>query len=505
MTCALPVGDSLHAAHTCAPSARDDLSSGPPGGNHQLDITIEAAPADVVIADFARYPDWTGEVKEAQVLATDAQGRAEQVRLVMDAGAIKDDQTLAYTWTGEHEVSWTPSSPRSRRRRWYGRCRRHRARRRPAGHPHPPPGHRPRHPRRRARPAHRPGADPVEPGLTVWRPDAAQGSRDGLAALQDRAASALDLLGAARLDPEDLTPLPGAEDLALLRALREAALAEAHDLLVVDLPARAPRPRPARRARGTAPLSGPPAPPSGRPPAPCAPSSGRLAGVPMPTEALYEAASRWDLELAAAEAVLADRNTVVRLVAEPGPAGADAVRATALGLALRGLRTDCLVANRVLPEDTPADSWLSGPLAQQRKTLEEWRGAHDVRAVAHLGRDPRGPDDLAALDVPGVDPDASPVEWPVTDRLAADKYYRWHIPLPGAVREELDLIRRGDELVVAAGPFRRIVPLPSVLRRCTVDGAALRGRHARRPVRARPAAVAAGTLRRDPLSTGPFG
>ncbi|MDO0932493.1 SRPBCC family protein [Streptomyces sp. DG2A-72] len=72
-------------------------------------ITIEAAPADVmgVIADFARYPDWTGEVKEAEVLRTDGKGRAEEVRLVMDAGAIKDDQTLAYTWTGEHEVSWT--------------------------------------------------------------------------------------------------------------------------------------------------------------------------------------------------------------------------------------------------------------------------------------------------------------------------------------------------------------------------------------------------------------
>ncbi|MEU4467987.1 MULTISPECIES: SRPBCC family protein [unclassified Streptomyces] len=72
-------------------------------------ITIEAAPADVmaVISDFARYPDWTGEVKEAEVLKTDAQGRAEQVRLVMDAGAIKDDQVLAYTWTGGNEVSWT--------------------------------------------------------------------------------------------------------------------------------------------------------------------------------------------------------------------------------------------------------------------------------------------------------------------------------------------------------------------------------------------------------------
>lgn len=71
--------------------------------------TIEAAPAEVmkVIADFARYPDWTGEVKQAEVLETDGEGRAQKVRLVMDAGAIKDDQTLAYTWSGEHEVSWT--------------------------------------------------------------------------------------------------------------------------------------------------------------------------------------------------------------------------------------------------------------------------------------------------------------------------------------------------------------------------------------------------------------
>ncbi|GAA2491588.1 SRPBCC family protein [Streptomyces gobitricini] len=72
-------------------------------------IDIEAAPADVmgVIADFARYPEWTGEVKEAEVLEKDAAGRAEKVRLLLDAGAIKDDHTLAYTWTGDHEVGWT--------------------------------------------------------------------------------------------------------------------------------------------------------------------------------------------------------------------------------------------------------------------------------------------------------------------------------------------------------------------------------------------------------------
>ncbi|MEV6779445.1 SRPBCC family protein [Streptomyces syringium] len=78
-------------------------------------ITIEAAPAEVmsVIADFDRYPEWTGEVKQAEVLARDEQGRAEQVRLVLDAGAIKDDHTLAYSWSGdtapngESTVSWS--------------------------------------------------------------------------------------------------------------------------------------------------------------------------------------------------------------------------------------------------------------------------------------------------------------------------------------------------------------------------------------------------------------
>ncbi|MFI1863524.1 MULTISPECIES: SRPBCC family protein [Streptomyces] len=72
-------------------------------------ITIEAAPAEVmgVISDFARYPEWTGEVKQAQVISEDDQGRAEQVRLVLDAGAIKDDHTLAYTWHGADQVSWS--------------------------------------------------------------------------------------------------------------------------------------------------------------------------------------------------------------------------------------------------------------------------------------------------------------------------------------------------------------------------------------------------------------
>ncbi|WP_327314482.1 ArsA family ATPase [Streptomyces sp. NBC_01235] len=323
----------------------------------------------------------------------------------------------------------------------------------------------------------RTGASPVRvtPYLTAWRPDATAGFRDDLTGFQDRATTVLDLLGASRLDPEEVTPLPGAEELTLLRALRDAALAEGedrHELLVVDLP---PVPQalallalPEELRRYLRRLL----PPERQAARALRPMLGRLAGVPMPAEWLYETTARWDLELAAVEAVLAERDTAVRLVAEPGPAGADAVRDARLGLALRALPVESLVANRVLPEAVADHERLGRLVTQQHKALGEW--GETARPVAHLGHDPRGADDLAALAMPAVNPVASPVEWSVADRLAQDGVLVWHLPLPGAIRDELDLVRRGDELVVTAGPFRRIVPLPSVLRRCTVDGAALR-------------------------------
>ncbi|MFF7749853.1 ArsA family ATPase [Streptomyces sp. NPDC007971] len=327
------------------------------------------------------------------------------------------------------------------------------------------------------------GPTPTEaaPLLTVWRPDAADRFRQDLTAFQDRAAGVLDLLGASRLDGEEVTPLPGAEELSFLRALRDAALSERYDLLVVDLP---PLPQalallalPEELRRYLRRLL----PPERQAARALRPVLGRLAGVPMPSEWLYETAARWDVELGAVEAVLTDRNTAVRLVAEPGPAGADAVRTAALGLALRSLRTEALIANRVLPE-AASGTWFAGLLAQQRKALADWSEEHDVHTVPHLGRDPHGTDDLAALAVPAVNPAPAPVEWPapapvawpVADRLADDGVLVWHIPLPGAIREDLDLVRRGDELVITAGPFHRIVPLPSALRRCTVAGAGLR-------------------------------
>jgi ribosome-associated toxin RatA of RatAB toxin-antitoxin module len=74
-------------------------------------ITIQAPAAAVldVIADFDAYPEWTGAVKQADTLVTDTDGWAEQVRFVLDAGAIKDTYTLGYDWDVDQDGSGTVS------------------------------------------------------------------------------------------------------------------------------------------------------------------------------------------------------------------------------------------------------------------------------------------------------------------------------------------------------------------------------------------------------------
>lgn len=72
-------------------------------------IAIDAPPAQVMatIADFESYPEWAGAVRKAEVLSTGADDRAERVRMVLDAGAIKDDYVLGYVWDVDREVRWS--------------------------------------------------------------------------------------------------------------------------------------------------------------------------------------------------------------------------------------------------------------------------------------------------------------------------------------------------------------------------------------------------------------
>ena len=73
-------------------------------------ITINASRADVmaVIADFEAYPEWAGFIKTVEILEPGSEGRADQVRFVLDAGVIKADYTLSYDWQPDDGgVAWS--------------------------------------------------------------------------------------------------------------------------------------------------------------------------------------------------------------------------------------------------------------------------------------------------------------------------------------------------------------------------------------------------------------
>ena len=71
-------------------------------------IVIDAPAADVmaVIADFGSYPQWVASAKKVEVEETGDDGRARRVHFVLDAGAVKDDYVLEYTWDDDRQVSW---------------------------------------------------------------------------------------------------------------------------------------------------------------------------------------------------------------------------------------------------------------------------------------------------------------------------------------------------------------------------------------------------------------
>ncbi|HEX9697427.1 MAG TPA: SRPBCC family protein [Actinomycetota bacterium] len=76
----------------------------------QGSIVIEADPAVIMaeIADYAAYPEWSGEIKTVQIRATDDQGRGTQVFFEVASGPLKADYVLDYTYKpADAGLSWT--------------------------------------------------------------------------------------------------------------------------------------------------------------------------------------------------------------------------------------------------------------------------------------------------------------------------------------------------------------------------------------------------------------
>jgi hypothetical protein len=76
-------------------------------------VTIDADRPEImaVIADFPAYPGWAEGITAAEVVSDGGDGRAERVRITLEAGPIKDTYVLAYDWDGDEAVHWNLAEP----------------------------------------------------------------------------------------------------------------------------------------------------------------------------------------------------------------------------------------------------------------------------------------------------------------------------------------------------------------------------------------------------------
>ena len=81
-----------------------------------VSTTFVKAPRETVmsvIADIPAYPQWADGVKAAEVAEAGQDGLPLRVRLVVDAGFLKDRVDLLYAWQSDTRVSWELTGPSS--------------------------------------------------------------------------------------------------------------------------------------------------------------------------------------------------------------------------------------------------------------------------------------------------------------------------------------------------------------------------------------------------------
>jgi arsenite/tail-anchored protein-transporting ATPase len=163
-------------------------------------------------------------------------------------------------------------------------------------------------------------------------------------------------------------------------------------------------------------------------------------------------------------------------------------------LSLMGVRVEELIVNQVLLQDDsyeyrnlpahPAFDWYAERIAEQHAVLNELAatiGEVELVLAPHLATEPIGPKALTELlcNVRRRNgrPPPGPLR-PIVDRESGsglEAVYRLRLELPQVDSGALTLGRVDDELVIGAAGVRRRVRLASVLRRCIVVDAQLRG------------------------------
>jgi arsenite/tail-anchored protein-transporting ATPase len=210
--------------------------------------------------------------------------------------------------------------------------------------------------------------------------------------------------------------------------------------------------------------------------------------------AIVELLERISASVDRLSALLTDGDLVsAHLVLTPERVVAAEATRTLGSLALMGIRVAELIVNQVLVQDEsyeyhslpahPAFYWYAERISEQHAVLDELDAAvGDVALVLtpHLSGEPIGPKALGGLldsaRRRGGAPPPGPLR-PIVDLESGsglESVYRLRLALPQLDPGALTLGRVDDDLIISVGGLRRRVRLASVLRRCTVLDAHLR-------------------------------
>lgn len=293
----------------------------------------------------------------------------------------------------------------------------------------------------------------------------------------------LGLLEGLDVDPflaDEVLTLPGADEVPALLALALAADSGQWDLIVVDCAPTAETLRllalpeiigwhldrllPSQRRLLTA----------------LRPAAAAATGLPLPGPEVFAVVSTWRRLMGRCRDLLTGPRASVRIVLTPERVVIAEARRLRSAFALHGYAVDEVIVNRVLPpgEDSWRAAWNRSQ-AEGLRLIEESFDGIPVTASPHLAGEPIGVPALAALagrrTVLGGTPRAltEDVRPPRVEVVAEGEDFVLHAPIGLADAEEVRVQRRGDDLVVHAGPERRILTLPSTLRRCTVGTASV--------------------------------
>jgi len=322
------------------------------------------------------------------------------------------------------------------------------------------------------------GSEPtqVRDGLFVQQVDAQKRFERSWADIQTYLLSVLDAAGVDPITAEELTVIPGAEEVLALLELRNQVISGRWDVVIVDCAPTAETLRLLALPEALGWYMDRVFPAERRIVKALRPMLSRAAGVPMPQETVFDAVERLHSDLEEVHKILTGPDASVRLVLTPENVVVAEARRSFTTLSLFGYRVDGVVANRVFPADG-ADPWREQWVAAQAEVL----GAVDLSfSGLPVWRSPYRPAEPVGTEIlgefaRGVYGDRDPLEMPEGDgpltfsRTGSGTVLR--MALPFVQRSDVELARHGDELVVTVGSYRRILTLPAALNRHRVVGA----------------------------------